>query len=85
MCSFLVCVAAQHGQIDTNKICHSEGAEGDLVQAVMYVRNSLITSRVSYLPKTIAVSFGNHQCSTYVGNIFACSDLYVCAKDGMTK
>lgn len=49
---------------DTNKICHSEGAEGDLVQAVMYVRNSLITSRVAYLPKTIAVSFRNHQCST---------------------
>lgn len=48
----------------TNKICHSEGAKGDLVQAVTCVRNSLITSRVAYWPKTIAVSFRNHPCST---------------------
>lgn len=49
---------------DMNKICHLEEAEGDLAQPVTYGRNSLITSSVAYLPKTIAVSFRNHQCST---------------------
>lgn len=61
---FLSPCALLHNISDTNKICHSEGAEGDLVHAVMYVRNSLITSRVAYLPKTMAVSFRNHQCFT---------------------
>lgn len=49
---------------DANKNCHLEGTEGDLAQPVTYGRNSLITSSVAYLPKTIAVSFRNHQCST---------------------